>query len=352
MARALMGALLALAVSCLECRPAASETLDDIKARDLLACGVGRNLLGFSSLDGQGVWRGLSVDACRALAVAILGDARKVKFVALDAPQHDAALKARKIDVLASNMGFSLTRDTEQGADFAGAYYHGRQGLLVPRGLGLKSARALDGARICVEADSGATLALADYFGGSKLSFTPVVFDKFDDMRAAFLAGRCQAMTSHLANLQATRMAYAPEPNGYAILPQFIGKVQLGVAVRHGDSRLLDVARWSLHATLVAEEYGLTSGNVDQLRASRDPVARRFLGGTSSVGEALGIDENWAHDIVRQVGNYAEIYDRNLGSASPLGIPRGMNELGRNGGLLIAPSMRGAPRSIAESPTK
>jgi len=316
----------------------AGQILDAVKARGHLVCGVSADVVGFTRADSQGVWRGLAVDICRAGAAALFGDATKVRFVPLDAPKRFPALAAGEVDMLASNSTMTLSRDVN--ADFAGIYYFDGQGFMVPRKLGKRSARDLSGTSVCVQPGTTTELNVADYFRNNKMTFKPIVIEKVDELRAAFFAGRCDVLTADLSNLYATRAAYAPNPSDYSILPQAITKEPLALVVRHGDNQFADVVRWSLYAMIEAEEYGITSRNVDQALASDNPTIKRILGVTPGMGKALGIDEKWAYNIVKQVGNYGESYDRNLGPSTVLKIPRGLNGPWRQGGMLYAPPIR------------
>ncbi len=316
----------------------AGPVLDAVKARGHLLCGVSAGLVGFMHADSQGVWRGLSVDMCRATAAALLGDANKVKYVPLEPQKRFPALEAGEVDLLASNSTVTLGRDA--GVDFAGIYYYDGQGFMVPRKLGKRVMRDLQGATVCVQPGTTTEANVADYFRANKMTFTPVLLDKLDDLRTAFFAGRCEVLTADLSNLYATRAAYAPNPSDYTILPRTITKEPLGLAVRHGDSQFGDIVRWSLYAMIEAEEYGITSRNVDEALKSENPTLKRILGATPGMGKALGVDEKWAYNIVKQVGNYGEVYDRNLGPNTVLKIPRGMNGSWRDGGMLYAPPIR------------
>ncbi len=316
----------------------AGQVLDAVKARGHLVCGVSPGIVGFMHADNQGIWRGLAVDMCRAAAAALFGDASKVKFLPLDAPKRFPALAAGEVDMLASNSTMTLSRDAS--ADFAAIYYYDGQGFMLPRKLGKRSTRDLNGTSICVQPGTTTELNVADYFRNNKMTFKPIVIEKVDELRAEFFAGRCDVLTADMSNLYATRAAYAPNPNDYAILPQAITKEPLGLAVRHGDNQFADIVRWSLYAMIEAEEYGITSRNVDQALATDNPTIKRILGVTPGMGKALGVDEKWAYNIVKQVGNYGESYDRNLGPSTVLKIPRGLNGPWRQGGMLYAPPIR------------
>lgn len=321
-------------------RAEAGSTLDSIKARGQLACGVSANIAGFASSDRQGKWKGLEVDVCRAMAAAILGSAEKAKYVPVDAAKRFSALQAGEFDVLVYNATHTLLREATLGVDFTGVYYYDGQGFMVSKKHGGKTFKQLERATICVQPGTTTELNLTDYFRGNKIRFTPLVIEKIEDQRAAFFAGRCEAMTADVSSLYATRAAYAPKPDDYFILPQTISKEPLGPVVRQGDSQFSTIVRWALYAMIEAEEQGITSTNVDQMLKSDDPTIKRILGVAPGMGKALGLDERWAYNIVKQVGNYSEAYDRNVGSQSPLKIPRGVNALWIRGGMLYAPPIR------------
>ena len=321
----------------------AGKELDAIKARGNLLCGVGTGTAGFNLANSQGKWVGLNVDVCRAVAAAIFGDAEKVKYVPLTAQQRFTALQSGEVDLLSNNTTFTLTRDTALGFDFTGVTYYDGQGFMVPKKLGLKSAKQLNGATVCVAPGTTTELNLADYFRANKMSFKPVVIEKVDEIRAAFFAGRCDVYTTDASALAATRAANVPAPltiEDFVILPEIISKEPLGPVVRHGDNQFADIVRWSLYAMIEAEEYGITSKNVDEMMKSDNPTIKRILGVTPGMGKALGLDEKWVYNIIKQVGNYGESYDRNVGMGSPLKIARGQNELWTKGGLQYAPPIR------------
>ncbi|MFZ5783089.1 MAG: amino acid ABC transporter substrate-binding protein [Pseudomonadota bacterium] len=342
--RELVAAAIGLAGLCLSSTVAlAGRDLDAIKARGTLACGVGIGTAGFMLADSQGKWRGLSVDVCRAVAAAIFGDAEKVKYVPLTSQQRFTALQSGEVDMVMGNATYTLTRDTALGLDFAGVYYYDGQSFLVPKSLGVKSAKELNGATVCVAPGTTTELNLADYFRANKMTFKPVVIEKIDEIRAAFFAGRCDVYTTDASSLAATRAANVPPPrtfDDYVILPEIISKEPLGPVVRHGDNQFADIVRWALYAMVEAEEYGIDSKNVDEMLKSDNPTIKRILGVTPGMGKALGVDEKWVYNIVKQVGNYGESFDRNVGSGSPLKIDRGLNRLWTQGGLQYAPPIR------------
>jgi general L-amino acid transport system substrate-binding protein len=321
----------------------AGKDLDAAKARGSINCGVGTGTAGFMLANSQGKWVGLNVDICRAIAAAIFGDAEKVKYVPLTSQQRFTALQSGEVDVLSNNTTFTLTRDTALGLEFTGITYYDGQGFMVPKKLGLKSAKELDGATVCVAPGTTTELNLADYFRANKMTFKPVVIEKADEIRAAFFSGRCDVYTTDASALAAVRVANTPAPltaDDFIILPEIISKEPLGPVVRHGDNQFADIVRWALYAMVEAEEYGITSKNVDEMLKSDNPTIKRILGVTPGMGKALGVDEKWVYNIVKQVGNYGESFDRNVGMGSPLKIARGQNELWTKGGLQYAPPIR------------
>ena len=321
----------------------AGPVLDAVKARGALVCGTGTGTAGYMMPDSQGKWRGLSVDVCRAVAAALFGDAEKVKYVPLTSQQRFTAVQSGEVDMLVGNATYTLTRDTALGLEFTGVYYYDGQSFLVPKKLGVKSAKELSGATICVAPGTTTELNLADYFRANKMSFKPVVIEKVDEIRAAFFSGRCDVYTTDASSLAATRAANVPPPrtfDDFLILPEIISKEPLGPVVRHGDNQFADVVRWALYAMVEAEEYGITSANVDDMLKTENPTIKRILGVTPGMGKALGVDEKWVYSIVKQVGNYGESFERNVGKDSPLKIERGLNKLWTQGGLQYAPPIR------------
>jgi general L-amino acid transport system substrate-binding protein len=318
----------------------AGKDLDAIKARGQLLCGVSTGVAGFASADSQGKWTGIDVDVCRAVAAAIFGDADKVKFIPTTAQQRFTALQSGEVDLLVRTTTYTLTRDTALGFDFTGINYYDGQGFMVNKKLGVKSAKELNGATVCVQPGTTTELNLADYFRANKMTFKPVVIEKIEEVRAAFFAGRCDVFTTDASGLYATRAANAPTPDDYIILPEIISKEPLGPVVRHGDNQFADIVRWAFYAMLEAEEYGITSKNVDEMLKSDNPAIKRILGVTPGMGKALGVDEKWVYNIIKQVGNYGEVFDRTVGAGSPLKIARGQNALWTQGGLQYAPPIR------------
>jgi general L-amino acid transport system substrate-binding protein len=318
----------------------AGKDLDAIKARGQLICGVNTGVAGFAQADSQGKWVGLDVDVCRAVAAALFGDSEKVKYVPTTAQQRFTALQSGEVDILARNTTVTLTRDTALGLDFTAVNYYDGQGFMVSKKLGVKSAKELNGATVCVEPGTTTELNLADYFRANKMTFKPVVIEKVEEVRAAFFSGRCDVYTTDASGLYSTRASNAPKPDDYMVLPEIISKEPLAPAVRHGDNQFADIVRWSQYAMLEAEEYGISSKTVDEMLKSDNPSIKRILGVTPGMGKALGVDEAWVVNIVKQVGNYGESFERNVGSGSILKIDRGLNNLWTKGGLQYAPPIR------------
>ena len=332
-------AVLAIVVSLLSLA-AGAATLDAVRARGALSCGTSQGNSGFSTLDADGTYRGLDVDVCRAVAAAVLGDAAKVRYVALSPKARFTALQSGEVDLLALNATWTLVRDTALGLNFAGVNYYDGQGFMVRRDLGVTEPEQLDGATICVNLGTTTELNLADWFRARGLSFRPVLYEKLSEVAAAYDAGRCDAYTSDVTTLAAQRLGLR-DSDAHTILLEVISKEPLGPAVRHGDDQWLDIVRWSLTAMQEAEELGVTSLNAERLRAaSEQPRVRRLLGVEGALGSALGLDDDWAYRIVRQVGNYAESYERNLGHGSALNLPRGMNALWDRGGIMYPMPLR------------
>ena len=316
----------------------AGKTLDAIKERGTLKCGVNTGLAGFSIADSQGKWSGLDADACKALAAAVLSDPNKVQFVPLSAQQRFTALQSGEIDVLIRNTTWTLTRDASLGLYFAGVLFYDGQGFMVPKSLGVQSAKELNGAEICVQTGTTTELNLADYFRANGMSFKPVVFENLEESKTAFFNGRCQAYTTDRSGLASIRAADAPQPDAYVILPETISKEPLGPVVRRDDGEWFTIVKWMVYALLEAEEKGVTSANVEHMKDSKDPVIQRLLGISGDMGEKLGLDNAWAARAIKAVGNYGELYERNV---APIGLPRdGANQLWTKGGLMYAMPVR------------
>lgn len=319
---------------------AAADTLSDVQGRGSLNCGVTTGLAGFAAPDDQGNWTGLDVDMCKAIAAAVLGDATKVKYVPTNAKERFTALQSGEIDVLARNTTWTFSRDTDLGFDFVGVNYYDGQGFMVRKDLNVKSALELGGASVCVQTGTTTELNLGDYFRANNLELKPVVFEKNEEARQAYDEGRCDAYTTDASGLAAERSVLA-KPDDHIILPEIISKEPLGPLVRHGDNRWGDVVRWSLNAMIIAEEFGVTQANVDDQKAtSQNPEVKRLLGVEGEMGKMTGLANEWAYNIVKQVGNYGESFERNVGLKTPLQLARGLNELWSKGGLMYAPPIR------------
>jgi general L-amino acid transport system substrate-binding protein len=318
----------------------AGATLDAVKSKGHVQCGVTTGLPGFSSPDDKGNWTGIDVDVCRAVAAAVLGDANAVKFSPLTAKERFTALQSGEIDMLSRNTTWTLTRDTNLGLNFAGVNYYDGQGFMVSKNLGVKSAKELDGAAICIQAGTTTELNLADYFRTNRMKYTPITYDTSEESVKGFAAGRCDVLTSDQSQLYALRIKLK-DPTSAIVLPEVISKEPLGPVVRQGDDEWFNVVRWSLFAMINAEELGVTSQNVDQIRAeTKNPSIQRLLGRSGIKGQGLKLSDDWAYNIVKQVGNYGEMFERNVGSGSPLGISRGINDLWSRGGIQYAPPIR------------
>ncbi len=317
----------------------AGPTVDSIKQRGQLRCGVNTGLAGFSSPDSAGKWSGLDVDICRAVAAAVLGDANKVAYTPLSTQQRLTALQSGEIDILSRNTTWSLTRDT-QGMDFGPVVYYDGQGFMVRKDLGVKSAKELNGATICVQPGTTTELNLSDWFRANNLTFKSVVIESLDEVSAAYFAGRCDAFTTDGSQLASLRASVAQKPDDHVILPELISKEPLAPVVRHGDDQWLDIVKWTVYALLEAEEKGITAANVDEKLKSTDPTIQRMLGAQAGMGTALGLDDKWAYRAIKSVGNYGEIFDRHVGKASPFKLERGQNALYTQGGLMYAPPIR------------
>jgi len=318
---------------------AMAGTLDDVRDKGAISVGVNEGLFGFSKPDKKGVWRGLDVDTARAISVAVFGVPDKLKFVPLSAKTRFTALQSGEIDVLTRNCTQTLSRETALGLNFVQVNYYDGQGFLVPKKLGVKSAKELDGATVCVLPGTTTELNLADYFRANNMKMNPVVIESTPELAKAFFAGRCDVLTSDASQLASTR-SVSPSPDDYDILPEIISKEPLAPVVRHGDDQWYDIVNFSVLALIAAEELGITSKNVDQMAKSKDPKVMRFLGVTAGNGKALGLDEKWAYNIIKQIGNYGEIFERNVGVNTPLKLERGFNDLWTRGGLMYAPPFK------------
>jgi general L-amino acid transport system substrate-binding protein len=341
MFRALIAAGLAavalLGVNSASAQGTASPTLDAVRARGAVTCGTAPNLPGFALVNDKGEWSGIYVDVCRAVAASVFGDATKVRFVATTTQNRLPMLQTGEIDILASNTTWTLAREASLGLQFTGVTFYDGQGFLVRKSLNVKSAKELDGATICVQPGTTTELNLADFYRRNNMKLTPLVIDNLEELRSAFLAGRCDAYTIGTAALAAFRAGLGARGADFDILPDVISKEPLGPVIRKGDTRWFDIVRWAGFAMLIAEEMGITSKTIDQAGSNPDPDFQRFVGRTGDFGKMLGIDNEWSMRIVKQVGNYAESWERNV---TPLGLPRTINRLWTNGGVHYPPPIR------------
>ena len=338
--KTLLGAT-AVAAAAVTAPAHAGKTLDAIKARGALVCGVNVGLAGFSQADSQGNWSGLDVDTCKAVAAAVLGDASKVKYVPLTAQARFTALQSGEIDMLARNTTWTLTRDASLGLHFTGVTFYDGQGFMVPVKSKVTSAKQLKGATVCVQSGTTTEKNLTDYSRANNLNIKPVVFEKVEASTAAYFAGRCVAYTTDASGLASIRTKEAKDPKEHVILPELISKEPLGPSVRRGDDEWFAIVKWVVYGLIEAEEYGITSANVDkQLAESQDPVVMRILGKSEDTGKLLGLDKDWMVRAIKAVGNYGEIFERNVGPKTPLNLPRGTNSLWSKGGLMYAPPVR------------
>ena len=307
-----------------------------MKAKGFVQCAVNTGLAGFSLADSQGKWTGLDVDLCKAIAAAMFGDAEKAKFTPTTAQQRFVALQSGEVDVITRNATQTLLRDTSLGFNIAGVNFYDGQGFMVPAKSGIKSAKELNGATICVQPGTTTELNLADYFRKNKMTFKPVLIEKLDELLQAYAAGRCDSYTTDASGLAAVRAGQLAGKGEHTILPERISKEPLGPIVRHGDDQWFDLVKWTLMGMIEAEELGITSKNVDEMLKSDDPAIKRFLGVTPGYGKAVGVDEKWMYNVIKQIGNYGESYERNVGANTPLKLERGQNALWTNGGLMYA----------------
>jgi general L-amino acid transport system substrate-binding protein len=318
---------------------AQQKVLDQVKARGKIICGVGTGLAGFGQPDDKGQWTGLDVEFCRALAAATVGDPMKVDFKALTAKERFTALQSGEVDLLARNTTWTISRDSSLGLSFAGVNFYDGQGFMVKKSLGVKSAKELKGASVCVQTGTTTELNLADFFRANKMEYKPVVFEKNDEVTAAYDAGRCDAFTTDASGLYAERLRLKT-PDENVVLPEIISKEPLGPVVRQGDSQWFTIVKWVHFAMLNAEELGVTQKNVDEMAGSANPEIKRLLGKEGEFGKGIGLDNDWVVKIVKAVGNYGESYERNVGAGSRLKIDRGLNKLWNAGGLQYAPPIR------------
>lgn len=311
-----------------------------VQKKGYLQCGVSQGLPGFSAPNSKGAWEGIDVDFCRAVATAVLGDPAKVKFTPLSAKERFTALQSKEIDILSRNTTWTLTRDTALGLDFTTVTYYDGQGFMVRKKSGVKSAKELNGATVCVNSGTTTELNVEDYFKSMKMKYTLVSFEKTDEVVKAYDSKRCDVYTTDQSGLYANRIKLK-NPNDHIVLPEVISKEPLGPVVRHGDNNWGDIVRWTKYAMLNAEEFGIHSKNVDKMKGSKNPGIQRLLGqGKNNMGKHLQLDKDWAYKVIKKVGNYGEIFEKNLGSKTTLKIGRGLNKLWSNGGLQYAMPFR------------
>lgn len=332
-------ALFAAVTLALGLSQAQAATLDSVKERGVLKCGVNSGLPGFSNPDDQGVWKGLDVDLCRGISAAVFNDPDKVQYIPLNAKERLTALQSGEIDVLSRNTTWTSSRDTDLGVNFTGINYFDGQGFLIKKDLGVTSAKELDGAAICIQSGTTTELNVADYFRRNGIGYSAVVFDTSEQTVQGLEAGRCDVLTSDLSQLYALRIKLS-DPDGAVALPEVISKEPLGPAVRQGDDQWFNVVKWTHFAMVNAEELGITKANVDEMKGSENPDIRRLLGEDADFGQGMGLTKDWAYRIIKHVGNYGEIFDTNVGQGSPLKIDRGLNALWTEGGLQYAPPVR------------
>jgi general L-amino acid transport system substrate-binding protein len=319
---------------------ASAGTLDDVKARGELNCGVTTGLVGFAAPDANGQWAGFDVDYCRALAAAVLGDGSKVKFVPTTGQTRFTALSSGEVDVLARNTTWTYSRDTDLKLTFVGVNYYDGQGFMVNKSLGVTSAKELDGATVCIQTGTTTELNLADFFKANNMTYKPVAIETNAEGEQQYGAGACDTYTTDASGLAATRASFA-DPENHIVLPEIISKEPLGPLVRHGDDQWADIARWTLNALIAAEEFGITSANADELAKGTDnPEINRILGTEGDLGAMVGLDAQWALRAIKNAGNYGEIFAANIGESTPIGLARGLNAQWTQGGLLYTPPFR------------
>lgn len=317
----------------------AQATIANIKQKGYVQCGSNPGLAGFGVPDAQGKWTGFDVDYCKALAAAIFNDPNKVRYIPLSSKDRFTALQSGEVDVLVRNSTWTMSRDTQLGLDFPAVNYYDGQGFMVRKKLGVTSAKQLDGASVCTQQGTTTELNLADFFRSNKLKYEVVAFASADDTFKAYDTGRCDAFTTDSSGLYAERLK-ASAPDDHVVLPEIISKEPLGPSVRHGDSQWADIVRWVHYAMLTAEELGVTKANVDQMKGSDNPDIKRLLGSEGKYGESIGLSNDWGYRIIKLVGNYSEVFEKDVGSGSPLKIQRGVNALWSKGGLQYAPPIR------------
>ncbi|PLS19932.1 amino acid ABC transporter substrate-binding protein [Neptunicoccus cionae] len=320
---------------------AAAGTLDDVKAKGFLQCGVSTGLAGFSAADANGNWDGFDVAVCRAVAAAVLGDPQAVKFTPTTGKTRFTALASGEIDMLARNTTWTFSRDVDLKFTFIGVNYYDGQGFMVPKELGVSSAKDLDGATVCIQTGTTTELNLADFFRSNNISYEPVPIETNAEAQQQYLAGACDVYTTDASGLAATRATFE-NPDAHALLPEIISKEPLGPLVRHGDDQWADIGRWTLNALIAAEELGITSANVKEsaMAAGNNPEINRLLGTEGNLGEQLGLSADFAKNAIAAGGNYGEIFARHIGESTPIGLARGLNAQWTDGGLIYSPPFR------------
>lgn len=339
MTKKVLASALGAAVFAFGATAASAATLDDVKAKGFVQCGVSQGLPGFSNPDSAGAWTGMDVDLCRGVAAAVFGDATAVKFTPLSAKERFTALQSGEIDILSRNTTWTMSRDTQLGLNFAGVNYYDGQGFMIRTQMGINSALELSGASICTNTGTTTELNVADYFRANNMEYELVAFEKSDEVVAAYDAGRCDVYTTDQSGLYAQRLKLT-NPGEHKVLPEIISKEPLGPVVRQGDDQWFNIVKWVHFATLNAEELGITMANADEMMNGENPEAKRLLGTEGEFGTAIGLDAAWAANVIKAIGNYGEIFDRNVGPDTPLAISRGVNALWSKGGLQYAPPIR------------
>ena len=331
--------IVASAAFCFGAVSVSAATLDDVKSQGNFQCGVSQGLPGFSNPDSAGNWTGMDVDVCRAIAAAVFGDADAVKYTPLSAKERFTALQSGEIDVLSRNTTWTMTRDTTLGLNFTAVTYYDGQGFMVRKSLGVSSALDLDGASLCTNTGTTTELNAADFFRSNNLAYEVVAFEKADEAVQAYDTERCDVYTTDASGLYAQRLKLS-NPGDHVVLPEIISKEPLGPVVRQGDDQWFNIVKWVVFAMTNAEELGVNSSNVDSMKGSENPAIKRLLGTEGAFGEAIGLSNDWAYNVIKQVGNYGEIFDANVGPNTPLAIARGVNALWSDGGLIYGPPIR------------
>ncbi len=318
---------------------ASAATLDDVKAKGFVQCGVSQGLPGFSNQNDAGEWSGIDVAVCRAVAAAIFGDAQATRFTPLSAKERFTALSSGEIDILSRNTTWTMTRDTQLGLNFAGTNYYDGQGMMVPKALGVTSALELSGAAICTNTGTTTELNITDFFRANNMDFSLIAIENSDEVVRAYDSGRCDVFTTDRSGLAAERLKLTA-PDDHMVLPEIISKEPLGPVVRQGDDQWFNIVRWSFFAMINAEELGVSSENVDEMKSSDNPNIQRLVGVDGNFGTEMGLTNDWAYNIIKHVGNYGEVYEATVGPNTPLKLERGVNALWSKGGLQYAPPIR------------